>query len=117
MPDAVPEVEKADARLRLWAMIVCSFAVASCVQIFFYGAPTLLGFGAYNLPGWLYQPAVLSFLFVPAALALLFSLNRLRAAGLHVGRSLSAWPIVTVSLLAILSAYLGVYVSFNTWGT
>jgi hypothetical protein len=87
------------------------------VQIFFYGAPTLLGFGAYNLPGWLYQPAVLSFLFVPAALALLFSLNRLRAAERHAGRGLSAWPIVTVSLLAILSAYLGVYVSFNTWGT
>jgi len=117
MPDSVPGAITAKRQLRLWVAIVGSFAVASCVQVLFYGAPEILGFGGYHIPRWLYEPIVLSFFFAPSAVALIFSLRLLRSTARHVGRGLSVWPVVTVAILAILSAYIGVFVSFNTWGT
>ena len=117
MSDAVADVVTTKSQVPLWAAIIGSFALASCVQILFYGAPTLLEFGGYHLPEWLYEPVVLSFFFAPATIAFLVSLRLLRSAARNADRRLSAPPIVAISILAVLSAYMGVFVSFNTWGT
>lgn len=117
MPDAVPGTIIAKPKLHLWVAIAALFVVASCVQVLFYGAPTFLGLGGYNLPRWLYEPIVLAFFFAPSATALFVSLRLLRSAVRHADRGLGAWPVVTVASLAVLSAYIGVFVSFNTWGT
>ena len=117
MPDAVPGTITPKPKLHLWVAIAALFFVASCVQILFYGAPTFLGFGGYQFPRWLYEPVVLAFFFAPAAVALLYSLRLLRSAARHADRRLGVWSVVTVALLAVLSAYIGVLVSFNTWGT
>ena len=116
MPDAVPGTATPRSKLHLWVAISALFSVASCVQILFYGAPTFLGSGGYHIPRWLYEPTVLAFFFAPAAVALLFSLRLLRSASPRADRALGVWSVVTVVLLAILSAYIGVFVSFNTWG-
>ena|SRR5688572_29547327 len=117
MPDAVPGTITPKPKLHLWVAIGVLFFVASCVQILFYGAPTFLGFGGYNFPRWLNEPLVLAFLFAPAAVAFIYSLRLLRSAARQAHRGLGVWSVVTVALLAILSAYIGVFFSFNTWGT
>jgi hypothetical protein len=117
MPDAVPETITRKPKLYLWLAIAALFFVASCVQILLYGAPTLLGLGGHHFPHWLYEPVVLVFFFAPAVVALIYSLRLLRSAARHAGRGLGVWSVVTVALLAIVSAYIGVFVSLNTWGT
>ena len=117
MPDAVPGTITPKPRLYLWAVIAALFVVASCVQILFYGAPTFLDLGGFHFSRWHYEPVVLAFLFAPAAIALFVSLRLLRSAARHADGGLGIWSVVTVVLLAIVSAYMGVFVSFNTWGT
>jgi hypothetical protein len=105
------------SQAQVWAIILGLFAAASCTQILFYGLPALLGFGAYHFPPGLYPPAVLLFFFGPAIIATWCSIRILRSAAPESRPGLRAWAIAVVSLLAILSAYVGVYISLNAWGT
>ena len=107
----------AKSQVPVWALVVGMFAIASCAQILFYGAPALLRFGSYDLPSALRLPAGLLFFFGPAAIATLFSIRLLRSAAHDSQRNVRAWAIVAVLLLAILSALVGVFFSLNAWGT
>ena len=108
---------KSKSRLPIWVAIVGGFVAASGVQILFYGAPAMLGFGSYTVPGPLYFPVVVLWLLVPAALAALVSVRLLRSGTKSVGGSVRVPAIVAVVLLALLSVCAGAFVSFNRWGT
>ena len=104
-------------RGRLWFGIVVAFIAASGVQILFYGAPRLLGFRTYNVPDPWYTPTVLAFLFLPALLAAAFSLRRIGVVSRRPHTPRSGAQVAVVLVLAVVSAYLGVFVAFNVWGT
>lgn len=105
------------SRARLWVRIVFTFVAASMIQVVFYGAPALLRFGSYHVAGPLYIPVVLTLFVAPALAAMLFSL---RGAILLYRRLEMTVPVLAVAVIVVLafvSAYIGVFVSFNTWGT
>ena len=101
----------------LWAKIVLAFLAASSVQALFYGAPAIFGFSGYHVSGPLYLPVVLAYFFAPALAAMAFALSRVVAFYRVAGRSVSILAVAAVIVLAMVSAYMGVFVSFNTWGT
>ena len=107
------------SRLSIWAGIIGSFVAATGVQILFYAAPTLLGFGSYDLLGPLALPIAVLFFLVPAALATLVSVRLLRWGDPHVGDSVTVPAKLAVVLMALLSAYVGcqvgLFVAFRTW--
>ena len=102
---------------KLWCKIAGSFLAASALQILFYGAPAIFRFGGYHVTGGMHLPVVLAFFFAPALGAMVYSL---RSATLLYRRSGSVVPMFAIAgivFLALASAYMGVFVSFNTWGT
>src|SRR5262245_4267523 len=103
--------------MALWFKVTVAFFAASSIQVLFYGAPALFGFGGYHVSGHLYLPVMLAFFFAPALAAMLFALHRVVAFYRQVGRSVPVLVVAAVLLLALISAYMGVFVSFNTWGT
>ena len=105
-------------RIRLWVLIVGIFAAASGVQILMYGGPHVWpeSFAAIHLPEYLYMPWVFTFFFGPglAAAALsVWALYRFYGREESVPGPLAVFLVV---LLAVVSCYVGVFVSFNTWG-
>ena len=105
------------SQLSVWASIVGAFAVASGVQVLIYGAPSLFHFGGYPVPKSLGLPFTLLWMFGLATLATLVSIRLLRTRARSVGERVRAPAIVLVSILALASTYVGVYISFNAWGT
>jgi len=107
------------SRLLLWLLILGMFVCASGVQILMYGGPHIWpdAFASARLPESLYVPWVLAFFFAPG----------LTAAGLAVWLLYRFYQqeesvpgpaaILVLIVLAVASCYMGVIVSFNTWGT
>ena len=101
----------------MWLLIVALFVAASLLQIIFYAAPLVLGFGAYRIPAPLYVPAVLAYFFVPAATATWGSVALIRRSRVRHNPRPIRLAVGVIVLLACLSSYLGVFVSFNMFGT
>jgi hypothetical protein len=104
-------------RALAWVGVIGFFALASAIQIVAYSAPSMLHFGSYAAPQAVRQLIVLSWFFAPAVLASIASIRVLRAASIGVGGAVKAWAVTSVVLLALLSIYVGAFVSFYTWGT
>jgi hypothetical protein len=104
-------------RALAWVGVIGFFALASAIQIVAYGAPSMFHFGSYAAPQAVRQLIVLSWFFAPAVLAAIASIRVLRAASIGVGGAVKAWAVTSVVLLALLSIYVGAFVSLNTWGT
>jgi uncharacterized membrane protein len=114
-----PRLTPSASRVLLWVLILGIFACGSGVQILMYGGPHIWpdAFANARLPEFLYVPWVLAFFFAPG----------LTAAGLAVWllyrfyRREESVPgpaaILVLIILAVVSCYMGVFVSFNTWGT
>ena len=105
------------SQLSVWALVVGAFAVASGVQVLIYGAPSLFHFGGYSIPNNMGLPVTLLWMFGLATLATLVSIRLLRTRARSVGERVKVPSIVLVSLLALASTYVGIYISFNAWGT
>ena len=104
-------------RLKLWAGVVAAAMAATAVQIAFYGAPSFFGFGAYHVASAWVTLAALAWAVGPALLALVAGLWRVASFRRRSNTKLSASDIAVVILLALVSAYLGIFVAFNVWGT
>jgi hypothetical protein len=90
---------------------------ATAVQIAFYGAPSFFGFGAYHVASAWVTAAAVAWAIGPASIALVAGLWRVAAFRRRLRTKLSASDVAVVILVALVSAYLGVFVAFNTWGT
>ena len=106
-----------DRRLAFGLRILSLFIAAVLLQALIYGGPRLLGFSGYRVPGWFYFPLFLLFMFGPGTAATVIALVLLRNRRRRQARTRSVWPIIAVILLGLASCYLGVFVSFNTWGS
>lgn len=106
------------AAVGLWGRIGAAFGVASGLQVLMYARPLWEGAPVWmRLPEQLYTPTVLVFFFGPSLAAAAWALLLLYR---HHGSQGEPPPLAGVLLivaLAVLSSYLGVFVSFNTWGT
>jgi hypothetical protein len=101
----------------MWLQVVVAFTVATLMQLFLYVGPSFLARGT-ELPGALYTPYVLFFIVGPALIATVFAVSRVRRHDRACGRqSMGFASGAALTVLALLSAYLGVFVAFNTWGT
>jgi hypothetical protein len=108
----------ASASWRVWLQVVAAFTTATLVQLFLYAGPSHLARGTPWLPAALYTPYVLFFIAGPALLATVFAVLRVRRHDRANGRQATGFASgAALTVLALLSAYLGVFVAFNTWGT
>jgi hypothetical protein len=108
--------EEPAAKLLPWAATLTAYLVASGIQIAVYGVAASAAGGSLGLPDWAYSPFILIWLFAPATFATWVSARFLRAIR-KAGHRLAMLANLTLLLSAPLSIYLGVSVSFNTWGT
>lgn len=104
------------AMLRFWALVFLIFSLASTVQVLMYapwGGQRLWR----HLPDWLGTPLTLFFLFGPGTIA---AVSAWRMLNRHFRASSQRPGVLARTLLVvltILSCYVGVFISFNTWGT
>jgi hypothetical protein len=111
-----PAREEPAAKLLPWAATLTAYLVASGIQIAIYGAEASAASGSLGLPDWAYTPFMLIWLFAPATLATWVSARFLRSIRM-AGDRLTTLANLALLLSAPLSIYLGVFLSFNTWGT
>jgi|ERR1700688_2055116 len=104
-------------RALVWIGVTGLFALASAIQIAVYGAPSVFHFRAYAAPSAVSQFFALAWLFAPAALAVIASIRVLRGAFNGVSGTGKALAVTLAMFLALISIYVGAFVSFNTWGT
>jgi hypothetical protein len=104
-------------RSLVWVGVIGFFALASAVQVAVYGAPSMLHFGSYALSSWVSPLFAIAWLLVPAAFAAIAASRALRAASSGAGRANKVLAATSVVLLALLSIFVGAFISFNTWGT
>ena len=112
------------ARFRLWGSIALAFAAASMVQILMYARSLWSGEPVWGrgspLGGaadYLYTPLVLLFFFGPGIVASMIALRILYRTYGAEGHAPPLLAVLAIVLMTIVSCYLGVFVSFNTWGT
>lgn len=103
-----------------WPGVIAAYVSASALQVLIYGLAatstrtSVSGGGMGELSEAL---LVLSWMLGPAALATVFAVRKLRF-GAGAGTSRMTIPAaVSLLVLPLLSAYVGVLVSFNVWGT
>jgi len=102
----------------LWAKVAAVFAAASSLQILMYARPLWGGAPAWmRLPDQLYTPAVLVFFFGPSMAAAAVALRLLYRHHAAQDQVLPMTGVLVIVVLTVVSGYLGVLVSFNTWGT
>lgn len=104
--------------IRLWGLVVLMFGAASVLQVMLY-APRLWGghpvWGRF--PEWLYTPLVMVFFFGPGIAAALVAWRMVGRVYQPRSQGARVLAKVLVILLTIISCYVGVFISFNTWGT
>jgi hypothetical protein len=97
-----------------WVPVVIAFALASGCQVLLY---TPFGRGQRSILSPLGSPArELLFMLGPVLLASAAAIKLLRGT-YQPERHIPGYAIALVVLLAAVSVYIGVVVSFNTWGT
>ena len=115
------ELAAADADHRAWATwirVALSFLAATGVQLLLYGVPARLAAGHDWLRDALYTPYALFWMVGPAFCAATYSVRLLKRRALESGRSIpGVSSLVLVVALTVLSAYAGMFICVNTWGT
>jgi hypothetical protein len=103
------------SKLLPWAGSLLAFLAASGVQAAIYGAGAT-STGGLSLPEPVEFLVLLAWILVPAGVATWNSLRLLRSVRAARDRLVKV-ANVTLLLFAPLSVYLGLFISFNTWGT
>jgi len=97
---------------KTWATVTLLFALATAVQVLVYGGPQMFGF---SYPRWIpYNALTLFFIIGPEICVAVPSWILLRT------KETQRPPPESVAILIVLGlvfSYLGVFISFNTWGT
>ena len=107
---AIQRSEKPSLQLWLWIKIVALFGLASALQTLVYVGPRKLGIDLF------YMLWVFLLFFGPGVAAALLAFEILRRSRPLAGR-VTGKQVVVVAALFVLSCYLGVFISFNVWGT
>jgi hypothetical protein len=103
--------------MHLWAVVSALFACATGLQMLMY-APLWGGGPVWaRLPDFLYTPAVLLFFFGPGFMAASVALRLLYRHYELLERRPPLAGVLVIVTLTLASCYLGVFISFNTWGT
>ena len=103
---------------KTWGRIGAGFCAATLAQLLLYAGPSHLANGRQWLPGPLYTPYVLFFRVGPAICAGALAFYSLKRRATTLGqKQIGLKSLAAVIALALLSAYLGVFIAINTWGT
>jgi hypothetical protein len=112
------------AVVHLWCAICLTYVAAAGVQVLMYAPPMwggqpIWGTGSPFGPAahYLYTPLVLIFICGPGLVGAAVALRMLYRTYAAADRRPPKSAVFVVVVLAVVSAYAGVVVSFNTWGT
>jgi len=123
-PNEQPADARSQSRLAAWMSVIAIYLAASLVQILVYGAGAShseVSATTDTAPSWaselFYLVEVLAWLLGPATIATWIAVRKLRFWKDMGTERMTVTTALALLLLPALSIYLGVVVSFNTWGT
>ncbi|MBK9522415.1 MAG: hypothetical protein IPO13_12560 [Rhodocyclaceae bacterium] len=101
-----------EIRTKKWATVTLLFLLAAVVQVLVYGGPQMFGF---KYPQWIPRDLLVLFFFVgPEICVAMPAWLILRTE--ETGKP-SPESVAILIVLGLVFSYLGVFISFNTWGT